>query len=63
MKEIDLGGIYIAPFALDLVIALVIYFLIRRFFPVKLIEQKVWHPQLFHLCVYAIILSIISLLN
>jgi hypothetical protein len=63
MKEINLGGIFISPIAADLAIALLIFYLLRRFLLRGNIEGRVWHPQLFNLCIYLVILSILALLN
>lgn len=62
MKELNFGGIFVSPFVGDLAIAVVLYLIYRRFASRWGIERRVWHPQLFNLCVFLIILSAISLL-
>jgi predicted PurR-regulated permease PerM len=62
VKELNLGGIFVSPFVGDLAITLVICLILRRVSRRLEIERRVWHPQLFNLCVFLIILSVIALL-
>lgn len=62
MKEINLDGVYMAPFVGDLAAALLIFWLLRRVLIHHRIEERVWHPQLFNLSIFVIILSVIVLL-
>ena len=61
MKEIGIGGIYVSPLAGQLAVAFLIYLAVRRFW-LRDIEGKVWHPPLFRLSVFVIILAFLSLL-
>jgi protein AaeX len=60
-NEINLFGLYVAPIAVILGIAWVVFVILRRttdrFAPVR----RVWHPALFELSVYVIIVSSIIL--
>jgi hypothetical protein len=63
VKELNFGGIYVSPFVGDLLVAFLIYYLIRRFLIRGKLEGRVWHPQLFNLCLFLIVLSILALLD
>jgi len=62
MKEINIGGIYIAPIAGDLLIACLLYVVIGHYLRGAAMERRIWHPQLFRLCIFIIILSVLTLL-
>ncbi len=62
MKELNLDGIFVSPFVGDLVLAMLLYLLVHRLLRSFDIERRVWHPQLFNLCVFLILLSALSLL-
>ena len=59
--EIDLFGVYLAPIAVMLAFAWVITILSRRVAVRFGILRHVWHPALFLLSVYLIVLSSIVL--
>jgi hypothetical protein len=61
-KEINLDGIFVAPFAGYLVVALVIFLLVRKVFDRYAIQKWVWHRPLFDISVFVIILCIIGLM-
>ncbi len=61
LKEVNLDGIFIAPFAADLFWALVIFYPLRLCFDRWAIERWVWHRSLFDLSVFVIIVSAIGL--
>jgi len=61
LKEVNLDGIFVAPFAADLFFALLIFFPLRMFFDRRAIQRWVWHRQLFDISVFVIIVSIIGL--
>jgi len=61
LKEVNIDGIFIAPFAADLFFALLIFFPLRMFFDRQAIQRWVWHRQLFDISVFVIIVSIIAL--
>jgi hypothetical protein len=60
-NEINLFGLYVAPIAVILGIAWVVFVILKRttnrFDPLR----RVWHPALFELSVYVIIVSSIVL--
>lgn len=59
--EINIFGVYVAPFAVMMLAAWAATFplsLVANHFG---ISRRVWHPGLFNLCVYIIILSLIVL--
>ena len=62
LKEIDIFGIYIAPFAGYLVVALLIFYPIHRLFDRYAIQRWVWHRPLFDFSIFIIILSLIGLM-
>jgi hypothetical protein len=62
MKEINIFGIYIAPFALYFFIALVLYIILRRkCFDRWEVERWFWHRHLFDFAVFVIILALVGL--
>jgi hypothetical protein len=60
--EIDLFGVYVAPMSLMLVAAWVITITLRRVAARYGLLRQVWHPALFVLAVYMIVLSSIVLI-
>jgi hypothetical protein len=62
LKEVNLYGIFIAPFAAYLAVALLIFIPIRMFFDRYAIQRWVWHRPLFDISVFVIILSLIGLM-
>jgi protein AaeX len=60
-NEINLFGLYVAPIAVILVIAWVIYLLLRRAGDRIGLTEQVWHPALFELALYVMIVSSIVL--
>jgi len=62
LKEINLGGVFIAPFAGYLLVALLIFIPVRILFDRYAIQRWVWHRPLFDISVFVIILSIIGLM-
>jgi protein AaeX len=62
LKEIDICGVFIAPFAGYLVIALLIFIPVRMVFDRYAIQRWVWHRPLFDISVFIIILSLIGLM-
>jgi protein AaeX len=61
-NEINLFGLYVAPIAVILGVAWVVYLLLRRASDPLRVTARVWHPALFELSVYVIIVSSIVLL-
>jgi hypothetical protein len=59
--EVDLFGVYIAPISVMLTVAWVITIMLRRAAARFGMLRHVWHPALFVLSVYMIVLSSIVL--
>jgi hypothetical protein len=55
--EINLFGIYVAPIVLIMAVAWVVYLLVRRAGDRFGLTLLVWHPALFELALYVIIVS------
>lgn len=62
LKEINIDGVFIAPFAGYLLVAFVLFFLVRIVFDRYSIQRWVWHRPLFDIAVFVIILSLIGLM-
>jgi hypothetical protein len=62
LKEIDIFGVFIAPFAGYLFLALLIFIPVRMLFDRYAIQRWVWHRPLFDISVFIIILSLIGLM-
>jgi hypothetical protein len=60
--EVDLFGVYVAPISLMMVAAWLVLIALRRVADHFGLLRQVWHPALFVLSVYMIILSSIVLL-
>lgn len=55
--EIDLFGLYVAPIAGFLVVGWIAFVLLRRAADGVGLLEHVWHPALFELAVYVILVS------
>ena len=60
--EINLFGLYVAPITLIMAAAWIAYLLLRRAGDRFGLAQHVWHPALFELALYVIIVSSIVLM-
>ncbi len=60
--ELDLFGVYIAPIAAMMVAAYLVLLLLRRVALVTGVLRLVWHPALFQVALYLVLLSAIVLL-
>ena len=56
-NEINLFGLYVAPIAVIMAVAWVIYVFLRRIGDRFGLTPLVWHPALFELALYVIIVS------
>jgi protein AaeX len=56
-NEINLFGLYVAPIAVIMAVAWVVYVMIRRAGDRFGLSGQVWHPALFELALYVIIVS------
>jgi hypothetical protein len=61
-NEVNLFGIYIAPIALVMAVAWIAYLLVRRAGDRFGLTSLVWHPALFELALYVIIVSSIVII-
>jgi protein AaeX len=62
LKEINIDGIFLAPFAGYLAVALLVFFPLRMVFDRYAIQKWIWHRPLFDVSVFVIILSVIGLM-
>ncbi len=56
-NEINLFGLYVAPIAVIMAVAWVVYVALRRIGDRFGLTPLVWHPALFELALYVIIVS------
>jgi protein AaeX len=56
-NEINLFGLYVAPIAVIMAVAWVAYVVVRRACDRFGLIQRVWHPALFELALYVMIVS------
>ena len=56
-NEINLFGLYVAPITLIMAVAWVVYLIVRRAGDRFGLTQRVWHPALFELALYVMIVS------
>ena len=62
LKEVNICGIFIAPFAAYLFVAILIFIPVRILFDRYAIQRWVWHRPLFDISIFVIILSLIGLM-
>jgi protein AaeX len=62
LKEINIEGVYVAPFVGFLFLALLVFIPVRMLFDRYQIQKWVWHRQLFDISIFVIILSLIGLM-
>lgn len=61
--ELDIFGVYVAPFALMMLAAWIATIPLRLLGDRLGLSHAVWHPALFNSCVYVIVLSLIVLVT
>jgi hypothetical protein len=61
LKEINLDGIFISPFAGDLLVGLLVFLPLRGAFDRWAIQRWVWHRSLFDISFFVILVSIVGL--
>lgn len=61
--EVDLFGIYVAPFVVIMLVAWILTIVLRRVADRYGLLQHVWHPPLFVGALYVIVLSSIVLIT
>jgi uncharacterized membrane-anchored protein len=59
IRELNLFGVYVAPFMGDLFIAAVVFFLLRWLCARSGLLSRVWHAALFELCLLVAALSLV----
>ncbi|MCW2283752.1 hypothetical protein M2323_001816 [Rhodoblastus acidophilus] len=55
--ELNLFGVYLAPFVGDLLRAALVFFILRGLLARARLSRRVWHPALFELCLFVLVLS------
>ena len=60
-SEINLLGVYVAPISVIMAVAWILLLVVRRIVVRAGLSQYVWHPALFSLAVYVILVSAIVL--
>jgi len=63
LANVDVYGFYISPFAADVVVTLVIFYFLRKVLARLGINHRVWHPNLFEIALFSIILCLIILVQ
>lgn len=58
-SEINILGVYVAPFAVMMLLAYVAMLPLNLISARMGLSQRVWHPGLFTLCLYVIVLALI----
>lgn len=61
IREIDVFGVFLPPLVLMLVLALPAWLLLRAVLTSAGLAQRVWHPALFHLSSFVLLLSLVVL--
>ncbi len=61
--EINLLGVYVAPFAPMMLLAFLLCAVLFRLFEWSGLSRHVWHPSLFNFAVYAIVVCLLVLLD
>jgi hypothetical protein len=56
-NEINLFGLYVAPIAVIMAVAWIAYVVVRRAGDRFGLTQRLWHPALFELALYVMIVS------
>jgi hypothetical protein len=56
-QELNLFGVYFAPFVGDLLRAAVLFFILRGLLARTRFSGRVWHPALFELCLFTLVLT------
>jgi protein AaeX len=62
LKEVNICGVFFAPFAAYLLAALLLFWPLRMLFDRWAIQRWVWHRPLFDISIFVIILSLIGLM-
>lgn len=63
LTNVNVYGFYISPIAANVAVTIVLFYFIRRMLARLGINQLVWHPNLFEIALFSIILCLITLLQ
>jgi hypothetical protein len=63
LANVDVYGFYISPFAADVVITLVLFYFVRKVLARLGVNHYVWHPNLFEIALFNIMLFIVILIQ
>jgi protein AaeX len=55
--ELNIFGVYVAPFVGDLLCAALIFFILRGLLARTRLSARVWHPALFEVCLFVFVLT------
>jgi hypothetical protein len=61
-QEINIGGIYVSPFVVVLLLTLLIFYPLRAFLDHIEFEKYVWHRSLADACLFVITLGLLVLI-
>ncbi|HEY1410699.1 MAG TPA: DUF1656 domain-containing protein [Rhodopila sp.] len=61
LREVDVGGIYVAPIVIYGVVAIPLFVICRWGLGHAGVLRAIWHPALFELAVYVALLSLLIL--
>lgn len=59
IRELNLFGVYVAPFMGDFLIAALVFLLLRWLCAVTGLLSRVWHVALFELCLFVFALTFV----
>ncbi|QIB34051.1 DUF1656 domain-containing protein [Ancylobacter pratisalsi] len=59
--ELNILGVYVAPFSVMMLVAWAVTIPLRMISNRYGISRRAWHPGLFNICIYIIVLSLIVL--
>jgi hypothetical protein len=61
LSEVDVGGVYMAPIVVYAAAAIPLFLLCRQVLGYLRILHNVWHPALFDLALYLVVLCVLIL--
>jgi hypothetical protein len=61
IRELDLFGVFLPPLVLMVALALPPWMVLRYVMATSRLEARIWHPALFHLASFVLILSLVIL--
>lgn len=60
IRELDLGGLYFAPWMGSVAIALGLWFGLRAIMTRRGVYRWVWHPALFDMAIFVVLVALVS---